>query len=188
MDNSTWDSVKNTLKVVAPGLATLFLGPAGGLVATGLSQLLLGKTNATPDEIEKSLFNLTSQDLLNLKKLEYDIKSKELDTHLEELRIYKGDMENAREREIVLATHGAPDLSINIIAYMMIGGLFATILVLIVMSIFHIDMDQQVEQLLSALIGSVTFATGLIVQYKFGSSKGSKEKDGILSYLVRNKT
>lgn len=187
MDTTAWDSVKNTLKVVAPGLATLFLGPAGGAVTAVLSNLLLGKANATPEEINQALQTLTPEGMLKIKELELNFKIKEQENQLEELKLSNQDLANARDREITLAASGHQDRSINIITYVIIAGLFGIMMTLIISSVYRLNFNKEVLELLTLLVGGMNFAFGLIIQYKFGSSKGSKEKDDLLSYIIKKK-
>ena len=93
---------KDILGAVAPTLGTALGGPMGGIAAKKIAQTLLGKDEATDEEIASALKNASPEQLAEIKKAELAFKAdmKKLDIDL--AKIHAGDRDSARKRQIAM--------------------------------------------------------------------------------------
>lgn len=159
-----FDKVIDTLKEIAPSVATMLLGPGAGMAVKGLSQILTGKDEATPEEITERLQNITPDQAIAIKKLD-----KEAELELE--RIYAQDRDSARNREIELAKTPAEarDKTPARIAYTFIGGYFA-LAIMIIIAICTQQVTTEEMQPILQLLKDLGYAVMLILAYYFGAS------------------
>jgi hypothetical protein len=101
-------TLQDVVGTVAPGIATVLGGPLAGVAVKALSELFLGKSEGTADELQQAITN-ASPDLL--------IKLKELDKGF--YQIDADDRANARQRQIDLH-----DWTPNVIAFTFLIGYF----------------------------------------------------------------
>lgn len=163
---------KDVLGIVAPVLGTALGGPLGGMAAKALSEALLGRPDGSKEELTAALDNATPEQLAALKKVEADFKvqMKALDIDLE--RIYAGDRDSARQREIALK-----DRMPAILGFITLVSFFS-----------YIGLVTFLPQARMADIGFINIAIGwlggtasTVVSYYFGSSSGSVEKNRIIA-------
>ena len=185
-----WKALGGKVADVAPMLGTLFGGPLGG-VAGGLVKMLAGEVGLKPEEATPDNFMkvLEADPTAILKFKEFELNNKvelqkillekdRLDMQKEQNRL--ADIQDARGREkaIVQAT-GKKDMNLYILAYAYTGGFFLTIIVMLVLMLagkFPTDVPQFVVFLLGNLFGTLSAGVGAVMQYFFGSSKGSADK------------
>lgn len=176
-----WSQVVNAIKGVAPIIGSLF-GPAGttvgalasagiGVVATALG------VEPTQDAITAAI----SADPLLLEKLkEFEMNHK---VEMEKLAIQRLSLEitenqNARDRQIKHEQiTGKSDLNLYVLAWVVIGGFFGTIIAIILLKIFFPMISLANDPMLSLLLGSLSTDAGMVVGYFFGSSRSSQSKD-----------
>lgn len=185
---STWKSVGAKVASFAPLLGTIFGGPIGG-AAGSLVKVLAGelglKDDATPDDFMKAI-EVDPAAVLKLKEFEFKHKEELQKLAIEETRIYLQDVQSARVRqaETEKAT-GKLDLNLYIIAYWFLGGFFTTIIVMIYLLLagkVPVDVPEFVVFLLGTLFGTLTGGVGAIINYFFGSSKGSADKNAAMMW------
>lgn len=171
------DQWKQVIGAVAPTVATAIFGPLGGLVANLGAKILLGKDNATPDEIvEHVMANQTPETFLKLKELEAatQLKEKELGFRFAELEVL--DRKDARAREVALGI--VASVALHALAFFVLAGFFAT-----VWWVFMGEMpeDPLKVALVGAVVGYVSAKADQVIAYFFGSSAGSKAKTDALA-------
>lgn len=66
------DKFKSILKAVIPSVGTALGGPAGGLASKFLSDKLLGKPDATDQEIESYVLGASPEQLIQMKQLDIE--------------------------------------------------------------------------------------------------------------------
>jgi hypothetical protein len=156
-----WDKVKSLLSGGAPLVGRLLAGPAGGAVGTMVAKAL--GTEDTPEAIEKEL--VQNPDAL--------IKIKELETRsrplLEEMRLR--DIQDARNTELKRLMAGGSNRFMYVLATVVVIGFFG-----IVGALFFKAIPDGSKEVAYILFGTLSASFGSIMQYFFGSSKGSKEK------------
>jgi hypothetical protein len=155
---SDWREV---LAAVAPTLATALGGPLAGTAVAIIGRKLLGKDDATEDEIAQALGSASPETLLQIKgaDLEFKRAMKELDIQ---------DRQGARK--LAIDTGIAPQV---ILSSIYTGGYFWLMGSLIG---GEVVIAQDIQALVFPLIGVMSAAQIQIMNFWFGSSSGSKEK------------
>jgi hypothetical protein len=156
---------------VAPSIATALGGPLAGVAVRTLSGALFGHEEGTEQQVAEAIANATPEQLSAIKKIDADFKvrMKELDIDLE--RIAAGDRDSARQMQ-----RETRDWLPKALAVFIVFGFFG---ILLWMMVFGLP-KTGVEALLM-MVGSLTSAFGGVVQFYFGSSAGSKEKNNLLA-------
>ena len=100
-----WKTAKEVLGVVAPTIGTALGGPMGGVAARTLATSLLGKSDATEQEIISAVTGASPEQLAMLKnaELEFQTEMKKLDIDL--ARINMQDRDSARRRQAEMGDH-----------------------------------------------------------------------------------
>lgn len=160
---------KNLVKNIAPTIGTALGGPAAGVAVRYLAESFLDEPDATEAQLAQVIQSASPEKLLELKALDNDfaIKMRELDVDV--FRLEVEDKQNARE---TLKISIWPQVSLSclfVLGYFSIMGLLV---------INHdLDINDRVFGILNTVIGVLTAAIPMILQFWFGSSQGSKEKD-----------
>jgi hypothetical protein len=159
------------LQTVAPTLATALGGPLAGLAVKTLSGALLGNESGSEQEVQAALQNATPDQLANLKKIDADFKvrMKELDIDLE--RISASDRDSARKMQTA-----TQDWVPRMLAFLITVGFFG-ILVWMLMN----GMPQTGTEALLMMLGALGTAWTGVVNFYYGSSAGSKEKNSLIA-------
>jgi hypothetical protein len=143
-----------------------------GAAASALSQALLGKDQATDAELAKAVKHATPEQLVKLKQVENDfvLQMEELGFRREEL-VYK-DVAGARRL-----------FEINIWPQIVLSAFYTLgyFSVLIILLTKTVDIDADMKTTFNLIIGVLTAAVPMILQFWFGSSTGSKEKTARLT-------
>jgi len=162
------------LKKLAPTAATLLAGPLAGLAVQAIGDAL-GMEDATQDKITAALTsgNLTGDQVVAMRHADDALKVKmtELGIRAEELVI--ADRQSAREREVKVGGWTVPSLAwIIVIGFltMAYGILFGSVAA-----------DSVIA---GTIIGYVSAKCEQVLSYYFGSSRGSDEKNGVISKIA----
>lgn len=157
------------LKGIAPTVATALGGPLAGAAATVVAKWL----GVEPDQVEKTLAagKLSGDQIAALKKaeIEFDQRMAELDIDLE--RVHGADRASAREMQAATKSMLPGGLAILItvgffgILFGMLGG----------------KLDVANNDSLLLLLGALSTAWGGVINFYFGSSRGSSEKTAMLA-------
>lgn len=167
------EELEAAISTIAPVLASALSTPLAGIATSLLSQALLGKTKALPEDLIKSLNYPDS--LIKVQQAENQFILELQKVGLDRDRLAEMDTRNARQRDIDLAKLGNPDVLLKNAAYMIIAGFFL-IAALIIVFPFHPDK----QQIINYLLGNLTGAFMTIVAFLYGSSVGSRIKDFII--------
>lgn len=172
-----WKDLAGVVGKAAPLLGTLIGGPAGAAVG-GLVASVLG-SNATPDAVSQALA-INPDAAVKLAEIEAR-KSTELQTLLIQSEQNRLAAEIASTQAEVDNTKSARDMQVQIRSYVpatlavVITSGFFIILVGLMLGVLKIADSQA----LMLLLGCLTTAWGGVVNYYFGSSIGSHNKDKI---------
>lgn len=182
-----WKDVGSKVLDAAPMIGSLLGGPLGG-AAGGLLKMIggafgLSPDETTPDKIMQAI-QMDPNAVLKFKELEMAHKVELEKLVLEQDRIYLQDRQDARRRqwESEKAT-GKRDINLYVLAWLFVIGFFVTIVVMTVLALTNkmpASMPQYIVFLLGSLFGTLTSGTGAVIQYFFGSSKGSSDKTGTM--------
>lgn len=154
---------KDILRTIVPSVGNMLGGPLGGMATKFIAETLLGKPDASEEELEQAVLNATPEQLLKLKQSERDFKTKMKELGIDEFSLEIEDRKSAREM-----------FKFNMWPQVCLSGLFITgyFAVLILMLIKGLKMSSD----FMLVFGVITAAIPMILQFWFGSSTGSKEK------------
>lgn len=158
-----WDKIAEGVRIVAPTVASLMGGPLAGTAVSVLGNVILGKPNASHEEVMGALGNLTPEMLGKVKQAEAELqaKLKELDIQVDQL--HQEDRADARNRQIELKDH-IPGYLIGTVTV----GFFG---LLAVMS-FH-GVPAENRDLVNVMLGALGTGWSSGMMYFFGSSRGA---------------
>ena len=158
----------NWLKAIAPTAATLLGGPLAGLAVEAIGAAL-GLEDSTKEKIENVLKSgqLSGDQVAAVKQAEIALvaKLKELDIKVDE--IHAGDRRSAREMQASTKSRIPGALAILITV-----GFFG---ILIGMMTGNLKATGNSDALL-IMLGALGAAWGAVVNFYYGSSKGSEDK------------
>jgi len=162
---------------VAPALATALGGPLAGMATAAISKELLGKPDASPEELEQALFTSGPEVLVKLRELDrqFEAEMRKLDIDLAALEVK--DRASARR---MFSVNVWPQVTLSAL---FVGGYFAVLYALFdqVRSGALAEVPSWVLGLSTTLLGVLTGEVPRIMAFWFGSSLGSKEKTRVLA-------
>jgi len=169
-------SFKDIAKIVssvAPLLGSLLGGPVGGAVGAAVKLVAnaLG-VEEDPEAIYKAL-ETDPEALMRLRELE--MRHKETLEHLllEAERARLADVASAREREVeITRVLGRRDINLYVLAWVVTGGFFT-----LCYALMRIPLPEGSNDVVFMLFGALAAGFGQVLQYFFGSSRGSSEKN-----------
>jgi hypothetical protein len=168
------EALLNVVRTVAPSIATAVGGPLAGMATRLISEALLGKSDATEEELLVAVKSATPDQLLALKKAEQEfiLRMRELDIDLE--RISGEDRASARNRESKVK-----DLTPRVLAAAVTFGFFGTLGYMI-----QNGLPSHGGEALLVMLGTLGTSWGAIIAYYFGSSAGSRDKNETISRMM----
>ena len=164
----------DTLKSLAPTVATAVLGPLGGVAVSAIGELL-GVSQATQDKIADVIKTgqLTPEQISGLKRLELEYLNNEKERGFKYAELAFKDRDSARQANVAGGTQ---------------GRLFWLSLVLLTVTLgcevavlfygYPSTVDQIVVGRVLGLMDSVAL---LVLGYWFGSSSGSDRKTDLIA-------
>lgn len=170
--------IRDIINTVAPTIATALGGPLAGTAVRTLSEVLIGSSDASVDELNQAIRNATPEQLLQIKKAEqqFQVKMRELEISVEQL--HQKDRASAREREV-----RKNDNTNKYLAFCITVGFFG---ILGWMLLYGLPLSGGEALLL--MLGSLGTAWISIISYYFGSSAGSKQKNEQIEQMINNQT
>jgi hypothetical protein len=188
-------SIAGVVGTYAPGIATVLaatgvgapaaaavsaigaLAKAFGLPDTATHDDVLAAVQAADPEMKLKL--ISAENYFQLAKRDQDIQI--LKTNNDLLMSQLKDVQDARGRQTAHESKtGKSDTNLYVLAWVIMGGFFGTILGIIIMKIFAPTINLAGDPLLSLLLGSLSTDAGMVVGYFFGSSLGSQKKDALI--------
>ena len=182
-----WKDVgKFLVKNGAPILGTVIGGPLGGKVGQMLAGKVTGDSDSSPEDILSALTQ-DPETILKAKELELNHKERLIAlqneserTELEQAKLDMEDRVSARKRELdYIKATGKTDISLKMIAWTVIFGFFSLSVILIFADLSNVK--PEVINLLFAVYGTLGTGFGTVLNYFFGSSKGSADKTQMLN-------
>ncbi len=170
----------------APEVGTLIGGPIGGAFGGLFSAVasLFGihpeKAKKDPEKLIKAIQS-DPEAAMKFEKFRMDNQVEIQKLLLQHDQMYLQDRQNARSRQIESErVLGKRDINLYVLAWTFVIGFFVSIVMMVIL-MFANQVPKNVPQYIIFLIGNLfgTLSAGVmaIIQYFFGSSKGSKEKD-----------
>ncbi|MEW5248654.1 hypothetical protein [Microbulbifer discodermiae] len=159
---------KAIVKSVAPTLGAALGGPVAGTAVKFLAGTLLGDEKATEQDIANTILTASPEQLLELRSLDsqFKLKMRELDINVYQLEVE--DRKSARE----LGIKGGLWVQ-AVLSFVFISGYFFLTYLLFSGSV---EVTPAFEQTGTLMLGVITGAIPMILQFWYGSSQGSKEK------------
>lgn len=172
MNSQDWKSI---IATVAPGIATALGGPLAGAAVSALSTKLLGKPNATQDEVQAAVLAASPDDLLKMRQAELDFQKAMSDAGIQLEQIAAADRANARDREVKTA-----DWTPRVLAALVVLGWLA-----VQWFLLHDVVEASMKELVARVLGTLDSALMLVLSYYFGSSASSRTKDDTLAQIAK---
>ena len=189
------------IKTVLPFLTTVLAGPIPGIAMGLLNQIFPNKEIDTPEKLQEEYQKITqyensdvdknSPDYLMQKKINENIlveienaenklklKFNEagISSVLELEKIYAGDLQNARNRQIVMN-----DDTPRLIALIITGVVIALVLLLM-----FVNIPSNNKDLVTQVVLTIVAGRGGMMAYYFSTTARSKDKDDRIERLQKN--
>jgi len=153
------------LKTAAPALATLAVGPAGGLVVKAIAEKM-----GVADTVEAVTQAIQADPQAAEKLAEIDLK---------QFQAEAADRDSARQREVGLVTAGGSPIAQLVMPVLAVGTVALTYLFVGILLFKVVPTEQQ--QLIIFALGFMTASAQQVLSYYFGSSKSSQDKTVAMS-------
>ena len=164
------DVLGGLLKSVAPALATAVAGPLGGVAIKAIAGKL-----GVEDTVEAVTQHLQANPMDAAKLADIDVKKLEMEMK---------DRQDARNREIQLATNESVPFINKIVTPVLALGVVALSFILFAVLIF-VNVTPEAKDILIYILGVLSAAVTQILSYYFGSSQGSKDKSNEIKALTK---
>jgi hypothetical protein len=164
------DVLGGLLKGAAPALATAVAGPLGGVAIKAIAGKL-----GIEDSVEAVTQHLQANPMDASKLADIDVKKLEME--------YK-DRQDARNREIQLATNDKVPFINKIVTPVLALGVVTLSFILFAVLIF-VEVTSEAKDILIYILGVLSAAVTQILSYYFGSSQGSKDKSDEIKELKK---
>jgi len=159
-------SWKGIVGQLAPTLGAAFGGPYGAIAGKFLKEKLLGNENASDDELEQAVTNASPEQLLQIKKADYEFKTRMAELGIRKFEAEVDDRKSARS----MSADKTPQI---ILSSVYTVGYFGVLIGLMTETLV---IPESQTTLMTALLGVLTAAQIQIMNFWFGSSSGSKDK------------
>lgn len=179
-----WKDVGKAIGSWAPVLGAV-LAPVTGGVSVGIGAAVgaLTKTlgvspDAKPEEVMEML---TTDPEVRLKILvaEQEFKLKQREQEIEEFKASLQDIQSARQRQVESEkATGKRDYNLYILAWTIVVGFFV-----LLTTLMKVVLPPDQNGVIFMLFGALSTGFGQVLQYFFGSSKGSADKMEQMSQL-----
>lgn len=172
---------KSIVRNVAPEIASFLGTPAAGVATKFLADEFLGDPKAGEKDVANAIQNASPDQLLKLKQCDEAFKEKMASLNLDAQKLVVQDRDSARQ---LFKVNIWPQIALSVL---FIIGYFALVSVLTwMMTQDGLQINPQVAGILTTVLGVLTANIPQIMQFWFGSSKGSKDKDaGLLNHLAK---
>ena len=160
------------LKTLVPMLGTALGGPFGG-IAAGFIAEKLGLEGKTVDAVTKALSDnkMTADQVTAIRLAEIDFTKFLAQNEITKDQLDTQNTVDARAMQIAVKS-----ITPNILAVIIVTGFFG---ILIAMMLGLLTVSDQ--QALLILLGSLSAGFGAVLNFFFGSSRGSQNKDVLLA-------
>jgi hypothetical protein len=170
----------NTLKNIAPTVATAFLGPLGGVAVSAVGNLL-GVSEATQDKIASAITQgqLTPDQISELKKLELEYQENEKNRGFKYAELAFQDRDSARKANV---QGGTQQMLFWLSLVLLISTLGTEILVL-----FYGYPEKTPDIIVGRVLGLMDAVAMMVLAYWYGTSNGSAQKTTLLANSTPSK-
>ncbi|MEZ5895618.1 MAG: hypothetical protein R3C40_09530 [Parvularculaceae bacterium] len=163
--------LKRAVAKTAPQIAGALGGPLAGAAVGALARAIFGTDSADEDDLAAAIEMATPEQLVALKKADYEFRLAIRNANIDEQRIDAGDRASARDRQKAMR-----DWTPSLLGALIIAGFFITLAAMV-----SRRLPEGAETEFSIMLGALATMTAAVVNYFFGSSAGSREKTRLLS-------
>ena len=156
---------KGLVGKVAPILGTALGGPFGGMAG----KFLADKLGVPEEDLPETIENASPDVMLQIKSLDADFKVKMKELGLKEKELEAEDRANARN--LAIQTTIWPQVILSVVYTVA----YAAVLWAYISG--NVQVPENAQAQFSIVLGVLTAAQAQILNFWFGSSSGSKEKD-----------
>ena len=173
------------LKSIAPVAASLVGGPIGGVVLSTINAMTGDNVPNFKSEMElAAAYEKDPTIILKLKKLDVEIEQIAADNNLNLEELAYKDRDSARKMHMELQSKTPMVLSLYVFS------IFTAIVGVIFWGMYSVGIDPVVEKFIYFLLGAVITWVSKILDFTFGSSRGSLIKtldqtEALRKYLER---
>ena len=189
------------IKTVLPFLTTVLAGPVPGIATGLLNQIFPNKEIDTPEKLKKEYQKITQYENSDVDKStpDYLLQKKINDTALQEIeaaenklklkfnemgitsvleleKIYAGDLQNARNRQIAM-NDDTPRL---------IALIITVVIIALVLLLMFVNIPPNNKDLITQVVLTIVAGWGGMMAYYFSTTARSKEKDERIERLQKN--
>lgn len=176
-----WKSLgKQIVDLGAPLLGGAIGGPGGAALGKVVADMFGGDPDDPASLLESIKMDPEARTKLAQIQSEERVRLRELAT--EEVKAHLADRQSARQREVALQEAGRTSWEMLVLAFLAIAGLIGIGIVL-----FIFEIPPGAKEMLMIIVGALVSRAGDVYAFYFGSSRGSKEKDGVLAGLQGGK-
>jgi hypothetical protein len=161
------------LKTLVPLLGTALGGPFGG-IAAGFIADKLGLESKTVDAVTKALSDnkMTADQVSAIRLAEIEFTKFLAQNEITMAQLEVSNTQGARQMQIAVKSY-TPD----ILAVVIVAGFFG-----ILIAMMYGELKVTDQQSLLILLGSLSAGFGAVLNFFFGSSRGSQNKDVLLAH------
>lgn len=185
-----WDEIKKALSPFAPVLGGMLGGPLGAAAGVAVKKILTGNEQASNDELMQALQNITPEQRFALQQADNDFNLEMERLALQQYQSEMLDTADARKRQVEMAKQGINWITlmdaittevlalINVLGFWIYGGVMF-------LMVRHDDINTVEATLIGTILGYAISEAKAVNSFKFGSSRGSKQKDVFIETMKK---
>ena len=193
-DETVFQKIAGCVGNYAPGIAAILAATGvGAPVAAAVAAVgALAKSfglpeTATHDDVLSAIQVADPETKVKIIAAENAYQLSVMGLQLQTYQAGLTDVQNARGREVdTTKATGKRDVNMFVLAWVIIGGFFGTIISIIAMKVLAPTVSLAADPMLSLLLGSLSTDAGMVVGYFFGSSRGSDTKTDMIYNSTQN--
>jgi hypothetical protein len=173
-----WKVAGGILGTVAPTIATAIGGPLAGMAVRAIAEAMGMPADTEAAQVAAAVAKATPDQLLALKQADqqFTLRMRELDVDLE--RIAGADRDSARRMQVETKSHVPALLALGILL-----GFVASSVAVLGGWVEGLK-DPLTAALIGTVIGNITSAAMLVLNFYFGTTASSRHKDATISKLA----
>lgn len=171
-----WDKAGDALKSIAPTIGGLVGGPLGAGAVNAVMDVLGVKQDAKDTDIAVALAGMTTEQRAAIIKLDNDYKLELERIALEKYRVDASDRDSARRREKDVGGKAVP-----ILAAFVISGSFCVVAYVLG---GNVPLTGSEGIIVGSIVNQGFNSLGQVLNYYFGSSAGSANKDRVIHQVL----
>jgi len=169
-----WSDIGSAVGKAVPVVGGLLGGKTGEMMGNIVAGVL--GVDPDPDTVLKRIQE-DPEATAKLQKYEYDHVEELQRLQLQETQAYLQDVQSARSREVAMTqATGKKDWNLTGLAWLMTVGFLGVTFMLM-----FVTLPEDSNGVVMMLFGSLATSFGSVINYFFGSSVGSKNKDQVIA-------